>query len=338
MPTFSTIFVTDNNGNRRTILQALHICRQYCRHCTYAVFVGIIIVIVVVSLSVSAARHPSSSTQVFAGDIVHISSLKRFLYDRAEIRQQPPEGAEQAEATIYVENCASKEQHNETNFSSRPLPYTAPQGLFNLQQQYLLAGSVLAINLTAHKPFHSDGSAKVCQFSNADDYEELLDADTKEEVIEAEKNGFCQTIEPPSGTSPHTTVVRFNIHSHGYYYYALAVVPGELTNVSYMYTLSKHYYDKKELTPYNCSVVDQNCVIDGLIIITPADCVLTLIPAPAAIEPSIPYTFYSEQSCAWGIVIVILCVTLLVYCVLIFIALCCVCYERKRTRHARGVV
>ena len=325
------ILVTDNNGNRRTQW-------KYCRHCTYAVFVGIIIVIVFASLSVSADSY-SSSTQVFAGDIVQISSLKRFWYDQAKIRQQSPEGTEQAEATIYVENCASKEQLNETNFSSRPLSYTAPQGLFNLQQQYLLAGSVLAINLTAHEPFHSDGSAKVCQFSNADDYEELLDADTKEEVIEAEKNGFCQTIEPPSGTAPHTTMVRFNIHSHGYYYYALAVVPGELTNVSYMYTLSKHYYDEKELTPYNCSVVDQDCVIDGLIIITPADCVLALIPAPAAIEPSIPYTFYSEQSCAWGIVIVFLCAApFIAYCALVSIALCCVCYETKCTGHAQGVV
>lgn len=100
-------------------------------------------------------------SQVFVRDVVLISDLKRFWYNQAGIRQQPPEGVEQAEATIYVENCASKERLNELNFSSRALPYTSSQGLYNLQQQYLLAGSDLAINATAHATSDSDASAKV---------------------------------------------------------------------------------------------------------------------------------------------------------------------------------
>lgn len=162
-----------------------------------------------------------------------------------------------------------------------------------------------------------------------------LDADTKTEVDEAEKNGFCQMVEPPSGTSPHTTVIQFNINSHWYYYYAPAVVTRELINISYTYTMSKYYYDKNELTPYNCSVVDQECAIDGLIQIAAENCALAFIPIPAAVEPSTPYTFHLEQTCALGISIVYFCVVLT-----LFLA-CCVFWciiRRVSPEHTQGVV
>lgn len=203
----------------------------------------------------------------------------------------------------------------------------------NLQQQYLLAGSDLAINLTAQAISDSDASAKVCQFSNADDYDELRDAGTEAEVDEAEKNGFCQAIEPPSGTSPHTTNVRFNIHSHGYYYYALAIIPGKQMNISYIYTLGKQYYDKDEFTPYTCSVVDQTCVIRELFKITAEKCALVFIPTSAAAEPSTPYTFYLKETLTWGISIVYLCSAVFffsfIWGVFWSINICCVYCKRN---------
>ena len=284
----------------------------------------------------------SSSTQVIAGDVVQISHLTRFWFSQAKISQQPPEGEEQAEAIIYVENCASNKRLNETNFSSRPLPVKFPQGLYNLQQQYLLDRSDLVINVTTHATSDSDASAKVCKFSNADDYTELLDANTRAEVDEAEKKGFCQAIEPPSGTSPHTTSIQFNIHSHGYYYYALAVVPGELMNISYTYILSKHYFDKDELTPYNCSVVDQECVIDGLIKIASENCALAFIPTSSAVEPFAPYIFHLEQTSALGISIIFVCffvvLTIFLGCIS-WPIICYVCNKKKSSGHAgQGVV
>lgn len=131
-------------------------------------------------------------------------------------------------------------------------------------------------------------------------------------------------------------MLRFNIRSHGYYYYALTVVPRKLMNISYTYTLSKYYYDKNELTLFKCSVVDQDCTIDGLIVKTAADCVLALIPTPPAGEPLVYYNFSTEQSCAWGIVIVFCCVgSFIVYCILSSVALCCVCYEGRHLEHTQ---
>lgn len=142
-----TVSTTGNSRNRNTWWQC-----WYCWHFQYAAFVAIIIIIILVPTFTLWKLTSSSSTQVAAGDVVLISSLRRFWYSQAKIQQQPPNRVEQANAIIYIENCASKKRLSQTKFSSHLLPITTPQGLYNLYQHYLLDGSDLVINVTAHSP------------------------------------------------------------------------------------------------------------------------------------------------------------------------------------------
>ena len=266
------------------------------------------------------AAQPSSSTGIFPGDVVQVLSLKYFWFNEAKISQEAPEGVQQSNTIIYLENCNSKERQDTLPFLSRPLPYTLPEGLFHLQRQYLLAHSSLEINVTAYVHSDSNANAKICQFSNANDYGRLLAADSKKQLDAAEMKGSCQSIEPPSNTTPLVTKMHFDIRSHGYYYYALAVDLNKQINMSYNYTLYRWYYNREELTPYNCSVENQDCVIKKLTTQRRDTCILAFIPTSGAVEPSLSYTFTSRQSHPYGILIVFLAV------VFFFVGIFLLCY------------
>ena len=279
------------------------------KHWRYYSFLTISVVIFIVCGIAAGslfAAHLSGSTEIFPGDVVQVLSLKEFWFDEAKISQKAPDRVEQSDAIIYLENCNSKEKQDTLPFLSRPIPYTLPEGLFQLQKQYLLAHSSLEINVTAYVYSDSNANAKICQFSNARDYGGLLAADSKEQLDEAEMKGSCQSIEPPSNTSPLITKMHFNIRSHGYYYYALAVDPDKQINMSYSYTLYRRYYDREELIPYNCSVENQDCVIRKLTTKRRDACILAFIPTSGAVEPSLAYTFSSRQSHPYGIFIIFL--------------------------------
>ena len=275
----------------------------------------------------------SSSTcaSVYIGDVVYITEVVGFFYNKATITVKPPAGTElETETDIFYVDDANSREREESNHSSQVDDYSFPQGILvqNNTQSYFLSQSEIEFCFQVQVNSSSELAklAKICQFSNVNDYNALMAADTNKSIAEAEKRGDCQDIlKPPN---------QFKIKDRGYYWYALSIPfsDTEPLQTSYMYHLNKRYYNQTLLgDPYDCSVVASDCVIRGLIGQRSTKHLLVYIPVPdGIIESPDPYEFCVEVSNAWGMVIVVFIPVLLIalVCVIALSVACCYVFKK----------
>ena len=282
---------------------------------------------------------PGSVALLFSGDL--------FWHNKVSVSEKRQEDGSKVEADIYVEygnDCDSNEPPNNITYTTRILPFTEPSPIDELKNLYLLYGSMLVINVTVYPESEYTYPPKVCQFTSSNYYDALLDAKSVRELEEAESKGYCQALSKPSQNAT-TTSLKFRIDSHGYYYYALSIFVNAETNdtvtLSYTYLLQQRYYNGSKFTPLQCSVVDDNeCTKSGLTTRLGKFCILALITDyPSLAEDQPPsYTFITELSQPYGILIFVLPIDVIIFCIgILCVMICCwshihtLCSKCKRT-------
>ena len=277
--------------------------------CSLLILTLILLIISPVLLTTSRASS-STCASVYTGDVVYITEVVGFLYNKATITVKPPVETEVEVDIFYIDDANS--QWEESNHSSQVNDYIFPQGILvqNNTESYFLSHSEIDFCFQVQANSSELAKfAKICQFSNVNDYNALtVDANTNKSIAKAEKRGDCQEIlKPPN---------KFKIKHQGYYWYALSIpsLHTEILQASYTYHLNKRYYNQTMLgDSYDCSVDDSDCVIGGLIGQRSTKHLLVYIPIPdGIIESTDPYEFCVEMSSAWGIVIVVFIPVLLI--------------------------
>ena len=270
------------------------------RHVLVVSGVAILFVALTLLLAIIAVTKSESPRPVLPGDAVLLSSITGFWFNQISIWQvTPSENESPAEAEIsYSENCNSKESVNRSTFDAPLHQFSYPQGILvqNSAQIYLLPDSEISFYFTVtnlSSPLSE--SVKVCQFSNLADYNALIQATSNKDIKEAENNGVCLPILRPPNT--------FEIHSPGYYYYAVSILTGARVYARYTYNLTQRFYNRTMLSAYDCSVVHTDCVITGVIHQTSTKCVVVYIPPSEIVESTKPYMFYLKKSKAYGIAV-----------------------------------
>ena len=265
----------------------------------------------------------STSTPVYADDVVHLRDVEGFWYDRITITYKAPSDTDiPADFEIYYTDNSSAHQEM-TNFTSLPHTFSFPEGIPIQQsfQVYLLHNSGIEFDFTVVNESEFAESAKVCQFSNLDDYDALLQAKTNESIVKAERNGDCQ----PILASPN----MFQIEHDGYYWYAVSTLLGtDTVNVeaSYTYILSRWYYDRTTLgQPHDCTLTNYKCIIRGITFQTSTKQVFVFVSNS---ESSEPYTFNVKASHAFGIAVVVFILAELI--TVMFCVCMCICIWRCR--------
>ena len=283
------------------------------------------LVLLVISLVLLATSKASSSTcaPVYIGDVVYITEVVGFFYNKATITVKPP--VETEVDIFYIDDVNS--QWEESNYTSQVDDYSFPQGILvqNNTQSYFLSQSEIEFSLNSSSDPEVAKLAKICQFSNFKDYNALMDADTNKGIAEAEKRGDCQEIlNPPN---------KFKIKAQGYYWYALSIPSSDKTlQASYTYHLNKRYYNQTMLGDPYCSVDDRECVIGRLMGQRSTKHLLVYIPDQVGIiEPIDPYEFCVQISNAWGIAIIVFIPVLLIalYYVVALSVACCYVIKMK---------
>ena len=279
---------------------------------------AILFVALTLLLAIAEVTKSESPQPVLPGDAVLLSSITGFLFDRISIWQvKPSENESPAEAEIsYSEDCNSKESVNRSTFDAPLHRFSYPQGILvqNSTQIYLLPDSEISFYFTVtnlSSPLAE--SIKVCQFSNLADYNALIQATSNKDIEGAENNGVCLPILRPPNT--------FKIHSPSYYYYAVSILTGTQVYARYTYNLTQRFYNRTMLSAYDCSVVDTDCVITGVIHQTSTKCVVVYIPPSESVEPTKPYMFYLKESEAYGIAILVWIPTGVVYVSVVYLCL-----------------
>ena len=294
--------------------------------CSLLILTLILLILSPVLLTTSVASSSTCAT-VYIGDVVYITEVVGFPYNKATITVKPPAGSElETEADIfYTDNTNS--QREESNYSSQVDDYSFPQGILvqNNMQSYFLSHSEIEFCFQVHVNSSPEFAklAKICQFSNLEDYNALMDASTNKSIAEAEKRGDCmEVLNPPN---------KFKIKDQGYYWYALSIPSSETLQANFTYHLNKRYYNQTMLGDPYCSVDDDSdCVIGGLIGQRSTKHLLVYIPDPVGIIVSTdPYEFCVEMSNAWGIVIVVFIPVLLIslYYVIALSFACCYVFK-----------
>ena len=282
--------------------------------CLLLILPLILLILSPVLLATSVASSSTCAT-VYIGDVVYITEVVGFLYNKANITVKPPEETEVEVDIFYIDDPNS--QWEESNYTSLVDYYDFPEGILiqNNRQSYFLSHSEIEFCFQVQMNSSSELAklAKICQFSNSKDYNALMNADTNKGIAEAEKRGDCQEIlNPPN---------KYKIKDQGYYWYAVSLPSSdtETLNASYTYHLNKRYYNQTMLGDPYCSVDDDSdCVIGSLIGQRSTKHLLVYIPDPVGIiEPIDPFNFCVEMSNAWGIAII-------VFIPVLLIALCCV--------------
>ena len=259
----------------------------------------------------------SAEVVVMTDAVVNIFCSHKFWFNKLTVEEKAT--SNKVKAHIYLQHhSSSKVNQTTSSFQSRPLPYPNPASVYGFPE-YLLSGSRFEINITANG---SASPASVCQFTNFDDFNMLIDARSQDAVRKAEERGFCQSINLPTSNSTNFTSMSFYIHRHGYYYYAIAALSDDLY-LNYTYMLKKRYYERDRLTPYDCSVVASDCIIKELTFATEY-CVLVYIPKDMT-NPT--YFFKSELSDPIVVIVLVVVVILLIF--FIFGVLHCLLLAKK---------
>ena len=276
----------------------------------------------------------STSAPVYTDDVVRVWDVEGFWYNKITITYTAPSDTDiPAKVEIYYTDNSSTEQempnctslqHNFSfpeeisNCASLLHTFSFPEGIPIQQsfQVYLLQNSGIEFNFTVVNASEFAESAKVCQFSNVDDYDALLQAETNESIVKAERNGDCQ----PMLASPNI----FQIEHDGYYWYAVSTLFGSDVLASYTYNLSKLSYNKTTLgRPHDCTATDYECSISGIISQTSTKHVFVIVSNSAS---SKPYIIKVKARNAIGIAIVVF-----VPVELMTVVLClCMCMLRYR--------
>ena len=284
----------------------------------------LILTLLIIGSTILTAVVASSSTcaSVYIGDVVYITEVVVFFYNKATITVKPPVETEVEVDIFYIDDANS--QWEESNHSSQVDDYIFPQGILvqNNTESYFLSHSEIDFCFQVQANSSELAKlAKICQFSNFKDYNALtVDANTNKSIAKAEKRGDCQEIlKPPN---------KFKVKHQGYYWYALSIPSShtEILQASYTYHLNKRYYNQTMLgDPYDCSVDDSDCVIGGLMGQRSTKHLLVYIPVPVGIiESTDPYEFCVEMSNAWGIAIIVF-IPVLVIALICVIALSFTC-------------
>ena len=249
-----------------------------------------------------------NETDVVPGSVVELQNVALFWFDKVSVIEEMPDTVEKVEAQIYFEtDCASKVQVNSTNEASRDLPFKTPAAIIKLNGVYLLAGSHITFETFVDPRSDFSYPTKICQFSDLASFNALLGATQSIlDIKKAEKRGNCKVIRGSSHNVTKTTI-DYSIHSHGYFYYAVSVYvepQSRNTNnvtLSYSYTLNKTFYTVEDLTPHNCSVIDDGCTISGLTKVKRNKlCVLAYVPIPPS-DVITTYKFTTTLSHPYGI-------------------------------------
>ena len=268
---------------------------------------------------------------IFPGDVIYVDKVEGFWYNMISLTFSPPPDTITRRETLgpeqfqlyYNEHSPTQQLVTEGNSSEKNYFFPEVIPVNNSDQNYLLKHSQVEFNFTVMNFSHELAElAKVCQFSDIDDFDTITDNPTNTTIIATEKHGICQPLlNPPN---------KFEIHHSGYYWYVVSTLNGVNVQASYEYRLKKLYYNRTMLgTPHNCTSVDSECVIGSIFLQRSTKHLLLSLTNSDSVDP---YMGTAEKTNAVGIALVVFFslefITVMIF-IIIIILLCCV-YKYKK--------